>query len=375
MSSFDQASFDRSWPRGALAALALLASLTLAGCGEPPRPFAHTGDVNSPLLKLADPAGIALMELGDFPASGQKRFQEALIDQLHRAEVPATVGGGNAQSFRLAGQAIDRPAEGGHEVLIHWRMTDAAGQPRGNHVVRRVVDPKAWQAGDPELMRDLARSSSAGIVSLLPDRNQALAAATPQRRANQQPSSIVPPMGTRLAASPRPPQRPQVAQATPGPSVTEKAATEKAAADNAGSEAKDNGAEQPPVALRPIEGAPGDGDESLRKAMQYFLGRNSITVVSEYDAPAAIVAGEVFVRPIGSKQQDVRVDWTVYAPDGRRLGTVGQSNRIPAGQLDGKWGDIAFAVAEGAVQGLSELFEQIEGFSPQKQLQTQPKKK
>lgn len=345
----------------------MLATLGLAGCGEPPRPFAHTGEVDSPLLKLADPAGIALMQLDDFPAAGQKRFQEALIDQLHRAEVPATVGSGNAQSYRLVGQAIDRPTEDGREVLIHWRMTDAAGQARGNHVVRRIVDPKAWDSGDPALMRELARGSTAGILSLLPDRNQALAQAPPQRRGSDQPSSIVPPMGTRLAASPRPPQRPQVAQATPRPSANSQAATGPAIAERKDGAAKDAGGEQPPVALRPIEGAPGDGDESLRKAMQYFLGRQSINVVSEYDAPAAIVAGEVFVRPVGSRQQDVRVDWTVYAPDGRRLGTVGQSNRIPAGQLDGKWGDIAFAVAEGAVQGLNELFEQIEGFGPQKQ--------
>ncbi len=362
---------DRSLAARTLVALALLAPLALAGCGEPPRPFAHTGEVDSPLLKLADPAGIALMRLEDFPATGQKRFQEALMDQLHRAEVPATVGAGNAQSYRLVGQAIDRPAEGGREVLIHWRMTDAAGQARGNHVVRRVVDEQAWASGDPALMRELARGSTAGILSLLPDRNQALAQAPPQRRGAEQPSSIVPPMGTRLAATPRPPQRPQVAQATPRPAPAGQTPTGPTVAERKDGAGKDAGPGQPPVALRPIEGAPGDGDESLRKAMQYFLGRQSINVVSEYDAPAAIVAGEVFVRAVGTKQQDVRVDWTVYAPDGRRLGTVGQSNRIPAGQLDGKWGDIAYAVAEGAVQGLNELFEQIEGFGPQ----TQQKKK
>lgn len=351
----------------------LVATLALAGCGDPPRPFAHEGEVDAPLLKLADPAGIAVMDVADLPAAGQKRFQDVLVDTLHRAEVPATLGSGNAQSYRLSGQAITRPAEGGEEVLIHWRMTDAKGQPRGNHVVRRVVNPRAWAAGDPELMRELARSSAVGVVSLLPDRNaQAIAAATPQQRvAEPQPSSIVPPMGTRLAAAPRQQDRSQVAQAAPGPSIAARAADkpEKATVS------KDTPpVDLPPVALRPIAGAPGDGDESLRKAMQYFLGRHAINVVSEYDDPAAIVAGEVNVRQVGPKQQDVRVDWTVYAPDGRRLGTVGQSNRIPAGQLDGKWGDIAFAIAEGAVQGLGELFEQLEGFAPQKP-QPQPTKK
>ena len=42
------------------------------------------------------------------------------------------------------------------------------------------------------------------------------------------------------------------------------------------------------------------------------------------------------------------------------MGTVSQANQIPAGQLDRAWGDAAFAVAEGAAQGLTELLAQLE---------------
>jgi hypothetical protein len=314
------------------------------------------GEVNE-LLRLADPAGIAVDEIADLPPQGRNKFMAALIDELAKAEVPAYLGQGNAKSFRLKGQVLEFPSGKGTDVQIYWLLVDAKGQSLGNHQVRRLVDAKAWLAGDPAAMTQLARDSSAGIAKLLPDAREQLALRKePPVRLDANVNTVVPPMGTGLGRAPAKgaqaaaqdkAKRPQTAQAP----------TPAAAASVAGP------GESLAVALRPIEGAPGDGGESLARAMRQFLGRAAIAVVEENRNPAAIVVGRVAVTDLAAQQQEVRIDWTVLAPDGRRLGTIGQANRIPAGRLDGPWGGIANAVAENAVQGLSDLFDQLSAAS------------
>ena len=114
------------------------------------------------------------------------------------------------------------------------------------------------------------------------------------------------------------------------------------------------------MALRPIEGAPGDGAESLNKALLHFLGIANVPVVSEYDNPFAVVAGAVALSSVSPRVQNVKIEWVLRGLSGCQMGTVSQANQIPAGQLDKAWGDAAFAVAEGAVQGLTDLLAQLE---------------
>lgn len=320
------------------------------------------GETNE-LLQLADPAGIVVDEIADLPAAGQKKFMAAVVEELQRAEVPAYQGQGNAQSFHLKGQVLEFGSGPSADVQIYWLLVDAGGQSLGNHQVRRQVDAKAWKSGDPKLLTQLARESSLGIAKLLPDRRVALAE-RPSRpvKLDTNVNSIVPPSGTGVGRAAKPAPAPASASGKPGqtaaqdkapppPQAAPKAATNKPA------DAKP--ADAPAVALRPIEGAPGDGAQSLGRAMRQHLGRAAIPVVEENQNPIAIIVGKVAISDLGKQQQEVRVDWFVYAPDGRRLGTIGQANRIPAGRLDGAWGGVANAVAENAVQGLSDLFDQI----------------
>ncbi len=51
-------------------------------------------------------------------------------------------------------------------------------------------------------------------------------------------------------------------------------------------------------------------------------------------------------------QESVKVDWTVLAPDGARLGTVSQSNNVLAGTIDEHWGGVARIVAENGAEGV-----------------------
>ena len=60
-------------------------------------------------------------------------------------------------------------------------------------------------------------------------------------------------------------------------------------------------------------------------------------------------------KPKGGKQ-NVKIVWHVRRKDGGdEIGTVGQENDVPAGLLDGAWGDVAYMVAVSAQDGIMEL--------------------
>lgn len=353
-----------SWWSENRARAALAASLLLlAGCGDPPRPFQPSaGAPVNELLVLTDPAGIVVDDIADLPPAGQKKFMATVVDELQRVEVPAYLGQGNAQSFHLKGQVLEFGAGEATDVHIYWLLVDSAGKSLGNHQVARKVDAKAWKAGDPGVLTQLARESSQGIAKLLPDYRIALAE-RPARpvKLDTNINSIVPPSGTGVGRAPKPAQTAKAETAgKPGQSSPQ----DKAPPPQSAGAADAKPVEVAAVALRPIEGAPGDGAQALDRAMRQHLSRMAIPVVEENQNPVAIIAGKVTLTDVGQQQQEVRVDWFVFAPDGKRLGTIGQANKIPAGRLNGPWGGVANAVAENAVQGLSDLFDQIAAAPP-----------
>ena len=61
-------------------------------------------------------------------------------------------------------------------------------------------------------------------------------------------------------------------------------------------------------------------------------------------------------RRSGRTSQHVKIVWRVRDASGAELGTVGQENDVPRGQLSGTWGDVAFAVATAAGDGLLQVF-------------------
>jgi hypothetical protein len=105
-----------------------------------------------------------------------------------------------------------------------------------------------------------------------------------------------------------------------------------------------------------VEGAPGDGTESLPRAITAILKRQDIAIVSDPQAKADLVlnAAVVVAKPKAGKQ-NVQIVWHLRRKDGGEIGTVGQENDVPAGLLDGAWGDIAYMVAVSAQDGIMQL--------------------
>jgi hypothetical protein len=112
----------------------------------------------------------------------------------------------------------------------------------------------------------------------------------------------------------------------------------------------------PVVAVPLVKGAPGDGSKALARAMSAAL-RKAQLAVDDKAANPWVVAGRVAVAPAAKKQQHVQIVWELHKPDGEKVYEVKQENDVPAGQLDGAWGDIAWAVATAAAQAIVPLIE------------------
>jgi hypothetical protein len=58
--------------------------------------------------------------------------------------------------------------------------------------------------------------------------------------------------------------------------------------------------------------------------------------------------------------QRIEIVWTISRRDGHDLGRVLQLNEVPAGSLNGLWGDVAFVVAQEAAGGVRDVIANAE---------------
>ena len=102
------------------------------------------------------------------------------------------------------------------------------------------------------------------------------------------------------------------------------------------------------VVVPPVEGAPGDGQVSLTKAIRKQLTGQGYEVVETPTPGAFTVKGKVSIGPPEGGKQKIKIAWVVHDPAGTYLSTATQSPVIPQGSLDGAWGRTADAAAAGA---------------------------
>lgn len=113
------------------------------------------------------------------------------------------------------------------------------------------------------------------------------------------------------------------------------------------------------VRLGAVEGVAPEAARLLSVAMRAELKRVGVPVV-ESGNDSLILRGKIQRTDLGADGEEVQIAWTLAQPDGEEVGTVGQSNRLPRGQLDGRWPAIVGVVAAGAVDGLLDIVEAVE---------------
>jgi len=114
---------------------------------------------------------------------------------------------------------------------------------------------------------------------------------------------------------------------------------------------------RPSFLIRPVKGAPGDGNKALDTALRVALHGKDLTVTDDPRQAGYEVVGTVDVGPPVNGRQRARIAWAVKTISGDEVGKAVQENVIAAGSLNGAWGQVADIVTAAAADGIQRLFE------------------
>jgi hypothetical protein len=281
------------------AAVLLLPAL-LAACGDLPRPFAGKPGATAVALSRPPPARLAVPPPTGvlLPPTAAETFAAAVTEELVVREVPAVAGPVHPGDWRLDLTASQQ----GGQVVPHFTVSDPAGKARGT-TDGPPVPAAAWAAATPDLLRQEAGASGLSIATLLTRIEAA-------RRQND-PNSLV--------------NRP------------------------------------PRVLVAEVTGAPGDGNRALSRQMRRILPQFGEIVTDTSQNADFTVAGTVHTAPGPGGATRVEIQWHITDAAGHDLGKVVQLNNVPAGSLDGVWGDVALVVAQEAANGVRDVIEKQTG--------------
>jgi hypothetical protein len=119
-----------------------------------------------------------------------------------------------------------------------------------------------------------------------------------------------------------------------------------------------------PLAYISVAGAPGDGEQALSAAIAKRLSAAGVKTASALATNVYSVEGTVKVAAAKGGRQAVRIDWTIFGPDGTTLGGVLQTKLVRKGSLDKKWGAAADAAARAAANEIVKLFLTVSPVAP-----------
>ncbi len=111
------------------------------------------------------------------------------------------------------------------------------------------------------------------------------------------------------------------------------------------------------VAVIPVQGMDDRSNGELTAAMREVLQEAGWPVVDQPRPDALVVEGHVSLAAAQGPNQRVSLTWTVKTPKGTSLGDVSQANDVPAGSLNGGWGENAKMASKAAADGLFRLIE------------------
>jgi hypothetical protein len=113
-----------------------------------------------------------------------------------------------------------------------------------------------------------------------------------------------------------------------------------------------------------VTGASGDGEQALSSALAKRLTVAGVKQATALADNIYSVEGIVKLATAKGGRQAVRIDWTVFAPDGMTLGGVSQTKLVRKGSLDKKWGAAADAAARAAANAIVKLLPPLSPTAP-----------
>ncbi len=282
------------------AALALAPLLLLAACGSLPRPFEGNPGAVGRILSRPPPARLAVPQPGNMllPADAGRRFADNVTAALVAREVPAIAGPVRRGDWRLDMHA----QQTGASITPSFTVTDPTGKPQGS-TEGPPVAATDWAAAAPDVLAKEAAASAPAIATLLTRIDAVLRRSDPNSLVN------------------RPPR----------------------------------------VLVAEVTGAPGDGNRALAMEMRRQLPQLGEMVQDTPNGADFTVTGEVRTSEAPGGQTRVEISWHVVDAQGHDLGKVVQLNDVPAGTLNGLWGDVALVVAQQAAAGVKDVIDKQTG--------------
>ncbi|MBL6598155.1 MAG: hypothetical protein ISP41_04630 [Alphaproteobacteria bacterium] len=276
------------------AILALAMVSAAVGCGPIPQPFRppEWAKKHNEFLLAPLSAGVVVRGIEGPVGWVGDALTKAMAEALRERGIAAGSTWSNRLSLGLSGSGYQAlHPDKRPELIMTWTLTEPGGAIRERREIRVTPPDAFWETPTAAMFRDVAERNAERIVSWIDPTRQ------------------------------------------------------ERAPDIAG---------LPSLAILPIESAPGDGATSLARAVDLALKAERMRIVDS-DAADLIVTPRIEVTPAPDRSEDVRLIWIVSTSDSVEIGRIDQENRIPQGQLDGRWGAVAVAIADGAAQGIADL--------------------
>ena len=282
-------------PRQALI-IVVAAIAVLSACQPVPRIFQpdQKAGLEFADFAIADKLVVFVAGIDNAPAAIDRALVAALVERLQAHDIAASATTANRGSYLLT---CDAHWDSADTVTLAWRLIDAEGLVVGLVDQRSAVDKAAWAGGEPALVAAIVAEAAPRLAAIIGDHDPAM-----------------------------------LAGATPGLLRA--------------------------VYVRPVRGAPGDGNTTLTQAMRAVLKAANLSLSPDPPKQGIHVRGDVSVVPHDAFEQ-VIIRWRVVDTAGVELGVVSQSNQVAAGALDGPWGAIALAVAQGGAEGVIRILSEI----------------
>lgn len=351
---------------------------------------------------VADDPHLIVLPLAGTDWLGRPALAEE-IARLLRATTPnaraGTAADGRART--LAGQ-VELIEEGDAVVWLEiaWTYRGNDGQAIAEHRQIAAMDRKLWDRAAPAAVQMIASEIAPKAAALLRNESPRLIAARPDRDASFGVRGDSPARGAAtngneiglgsevasnrpvapISGRPAPPPRSRPAPEWPPGSATDpppvggqQMESPRASVPSYGQLAPAREIAAAPVApvqgsplssawvnpvilVKTVDGAPGDGNQALMLAIKQALRVRNFMVTEDPRQAVFLIDGRVEIAPPAQGRQRAKVVWTVTTVSGGQVGRAIQENTIPAGSLNGAWGQVAMMVANAAADGVEELF-------------------
>jgi hypothetical protein len=276
------------------------------------------------------------------PAKISSKMNERLVAAAGQNNLP--VASSNDAEYTIRGYLVAAADPKGTKLSYIWDVTDKSGKRakrfQGDELIEGKKGGDPWALIDDAAIDRIASSTTSKIAAWMSGSGVAAAGAdsTSQTASTSQSAN---------APQAQPKQQQASAQSSSAnvlAAQTKQPASEPAAPSEI------------MAVVQPVSGAPGDGKTSLTQAMRRHLESAGVKLANGSVPNAYTVKGSVQLGSANGGQQPITIRWMVVDPAGKTMEkAVVQRNKVPAGSLDGQWGQVADLAASEAAKSVAKL--------------------